>query len=32
MVVGEAEICVLESTWMGGLGLVFVLSGPFTRL
>ena len=32
IVVGEAEICVLEPAWMGGLGPASVLSGPLTRL
>ena len=32
MVVGEAEICVLEPAWMARQGLVSVLSGLLTRL
>jgi hypothetical protein len=32
MVVGEVVFSVLGSAWMGGLGRVFVLSGPFTTL
>jgi hypothetical protein len=32
MVVGEAEICVLEPVWMGGSWRVSVLAGPLTRV